>query len=224
MRTGPLTDPSVLGRFLSLGEKKGIVGGNIWIYDGNSYLMTKPIRTLADFRGLKIRVLASQIERAIVGSVNATGVPIPFTEVVPAIQRRVVDGARTSLVVGIGAKFPTVTKHLTITNGSYITTGTWISKVWLDKLPEDYRKIVVDTVAEMSDWASNNSLSYVDRMIQEWKNQGATVYRLSEEDHAAYMAGIAPLADEVLGKHKNPEVREIYQLVKASALKHRKAM
>lgn len=215
-----LTDSSFRDRFLSLGLGKGIVGANLWIYDGTSYMTTSPIKNLADFKGKKIRVLATQIEREIVGSVDATGVPIPFTEVVPAIQRKVVDGARTSLVVAAKAKFPTVVKHLTITNGAYIPTGTWVSKVWLEKLPTNLREIVIDASAEIEDWASEHSASFVDSMIVEWKKQGATVYRLSEADQAAYMKGIAPLGDQLLGKHENPQVREMYGLLKAAAGKN----
>lgn len=215
-----LTDPSFRDKFLALGLNKGIVGANLWIYDGTSYMTTSPIKVLADFKGKKIRVLATQIEREIVGTVGATGVPIPFTEVVPAIQRKVVDGARTSLVVAAKAKFPTVTKHLTVTNGAYIPTGTWISKVWLEKLPANLRKIVVDTSAEIEDWASEHSAGFVDVMIDEWKKQGATVYRLSDADQAAYMKGIAPLGDQILGTHKNAGVRDMYKLLKAAAKKN----
>jgi len=124
-----INDPSFRDRFLNLAADKGIIGGNIWIYDGTSYMTTSPIAKIADFKGKKIRVLATQMEREIVGQFGATGVPIPFTEVVPAIQRKVVDGARTSLVVAAKAKFPTVTSHLTITNGAYIPSGSWFSKV-----------------------------------------------------------------------------------------------
>ena len=183
-------------------------------------MTTAPIKVLADFKGKKIRVLATQIEREIVGSVGATGVPIPFTEVVPAIQRKVVDGARTSLVVAAKAKFPTVVKHLTITNGAYIPTGTWVSKAWLDKLPKNLRGIVVEAAADVEDWASGHSAGYVDAMIGEWRKQGATVYRLPAADQAAYMKGIAPLGDQLLGKHENAQVREMYGLLKKAARKN----
>ncbi len=214
-----ITDPSFRERFVRLGEKKGIIGGQVWVYDGTSYMTTSPIKTLADFKGKKIRVLASQMERRVVASVDATGVPIPFTEVVPAIQRNVVDGARTSLVVADRAKFPTVTKHLTVTNGSYLATGAWISKVWLEKLPENLRKIVLDTAGELEQWAADNSEKYVPGSLESWKKQGAQVYYLSAPEQKEYMTRIAALGDELLGKHDNPEVREIYGLLKAAAKK-----
>ena len=217
-----VNDDSFRDKFLSLGESKGIVGGHVYTYDGTSYMTTTPIATLADFKGKKIRVLATQIEREIVGQFGATGVPIPFTEVVPAIQRKVVDGARTSLVVAAKAKFPTVTKHLLVTNGAYITTGAWFSKVWLGKLSNEHRKVVLDTAAEIAEWGSKNSLSFVGAMEEEWKKQGATVRRLSDAEHAQYMAKIAPLGDKLLGGHQNPQIREMYGILKASAKKHEK--
>lgn len=215
-----LNDPSFRDKFLMLAESKGIIGGNIWIYDGTSYMTTTPIAKLADFKGLKIRVLATQMEREIVGQFGATGVPIPFTEVVPAIQRKVVDGARTSLVVAAKAKFPTVTKNLTITNGAYIPSGSWFSKVWLEKLSKEHRKIVMDTAAEISEWTSKHSLSFVDKMEAEWKKQGATVYRLSDAEQAQYVKTIAPLGDKLLGGHENAQIRELYGILKASAAKN----
>ena len=215
-----MNEPSFRDKFLMLGESKGIIGGQVWTYDGTSYMTTSPIAKLADFRGKKIRVLATQMEREIVGQFGATGVPIPFTEVVPAIQRKVVDGARTSLVVAAKAKFPTVTKHLTITNGAYIPTGSWFSKVWLNKLSKEHRKIVLDTSAEIAEWASKHSQSFVGAMEEEWKKQGATVYRLSDAEHAQYMKTIAPLGDKILGGHENPQIREMYGLLKAAAKKN----
>ena len=215
-----VNDDSFRSKFLALGDSKGIVGGHVYTYDGTSYMTTTPIAKLADFKGLKIRVLATQMEREIVGQFGATGVPIPFTEVVPAIQRKVVDGARTSLVVAAKAKFPTVTKNLLITNGAYITTGAWFSKVWLGKLSAKNRKIVLDTAHDVAEWGSKNSLSFVGAMEEEWKKQGATVRRLSETEHAHYMKTIAPLGDTLLGGHKNPQIREMYGILKASAAKN----
>jgi len=215
-----INDESFRDKFLQLGADKGIVGGVIYNYDGTSYMTTTPIAKLADFKGLKIRVLATQIEREIVGQFGASGVPINFTEVVPAIQRKVIDGARTSLLVAAKAKFPTVTKNLLVTNGAYITAGAYFSKIWLNKLSEKNRKIVLDTTAELAEWASRNALSLVGDMEEEWKKQGATVRRLSPEEQAIYMARIAPLGDKLLGGHENPQIREMYGLLKASAKKH----
>ena len=216
-----LTDPSFRDRFLGLGENKGVIGGNLWIYDGTSYGSTVPIKKLADLRGKKIRVLATPMERAVPAQFGATGVPIPFTEVVPALQRKVVDAARTSLVVMAGAKFYSVCKHLTVVNDGYIPTATWFSKVWINKLPADLRKTVQDTSKELEGWASKNSFSFVATKEEEWKQKGATVYRFSPAEQKEYFKRIRPLGDQFLAKHKNKQVREMYALLKKSAAKNK---
>jgi C4-dicarboxylate-binding protein DctP len=112
-----LTDPEFHDTFLSLAENKGVLGAGLIIYEGTSVASTKAIRRPEDFAGMKIRVLATPMERAVAGAFGGTGVPIPFTEVVPAIQRGVVDGCRSSIVAMNGLKFQTVTKFATVLYG-----------------------------------------------------------------------------------------------------------
>ena len=212
-----LNDPSFKPLFTSLGEGKGITISGLWVYDGASYMATKPIAKISDFKGLKIRVLATEIERLSVATLGATGVPIPFTEVVPAIQRRVVDGARTSLVVAAKAKFPTVTDNLTITNGYYIPCISAFSKVWLSKLSKEHRAIVLDTADELGNWASARSESFVTKMIAEWKKSGAKVAYLSDAEQKEYMGRLQPLGDKVFLNHKNADIRRLYPILKAAA-------
>lgn len=212
-----ITDPAFRDPFLKLAENKGVVGANIWIYDGTSYGSTVPINKLADLKGLKIRVLATPMERAVPKMFGAAGVPIPFTEVVPALQRNVVDAARTSLVVMAGAKFHSICKFLTVTNDGYIAAGAWYSKVWLNKQPADIRKILLDTAKDLESFAASNALSFVKGKTQEWRDKGATVTAFSAAEQKQYMDTVRPLGDKLLGAHKNPQVRKMYGLLKASA-------
>ncbi len=89
-------------------------------------------------------MLASKLEIELMRVLGMTGVPIPFSEVLPAIQRNVVDGARSAIVVMGPSKFYTVAKHITLTHGGFIPTGIWFSKRWLNKLPADLRKALFD--------------------------------------------------------------------------------
>ena len=216
-----LTDPMFRDTFLSLGEKKGVIGANIFLYDGTSIASIKPIRRPEDIAGRKIRVLATPMERAVPAAWGGTGVPIPYTEVVPALQRGVVDGCRSSLVVMGYTKFQTVTKFITVLNGGYIPSATWLSKVWVNKLPKDLQKVVLETPRTLEDWGSENAFNNFKKMEKVWNDSGAEVIRFSKADQKRYMDKLAPLGDEYLGKHKNPQVREIYALFKKAVAKNR---
>ena len=205
-----LTHPIFRDKFLALAEKKGVYGTNIWLYDGTSYGSHKPIRTPEDLKGLKIRVLATPMERAVPAVFGATGVPIPYSSVVPALQKKVVDGARTSLVVMAASKFFTVVKNITVTNGGAIPTAAWVSKAWANKLPADLRKIVLETPATLEDWGSKNAIARWKVAKQQWLDNGAEVIRFSPADQKRYMDAIRKVGVDYLTNHKNAEVRETY--------------
>ncbi len=120
-------------------------------------------------------------------------------------------------MVAAKAKFPTVTNHLTITNGYYIPCVSAFSKVWLKKLSDKQRAIVIDTAAELADWASARAQSFVGLMIKEWKKSGATVGYLSDAEQKEYMSRLKPLGDKVFLNHQNAEIKKLYPILKAAA-------
>ncbi|HEY5607255.1 MAG TPA: TRAP transporter substrate-binding protein, partial [Alphaproteobacteria bacterium] len=84
-----VTDPRFRDKYLELTTPKGLKGVTIYNYGPTSYASTSPLRKLDDFRGKKIRVLASKIEIEAMNRLGATGVPMDFSEVLPALQSKV---------------------------------------------------------------------------------------------------------------------------------------
>jgi C4-dicarboxylate-binding protein DctP len=216
-----LTDPAFHDTFLGLAENKGVLGAGLIIYEGTAIASTKPIRKPEDIAGMKIRVLATPMERAVPAAWGGTGVPIPFTEVVPAIQRGVVDACRSSIVAMNGLRFQTVTKYATVLSGGYIPTGTWVSKVWANKLPADLRELVMTVPSELEDSISQEIVGLVESTRQAWRDVGVEIIKFSPEDQQRYIAKLRPLSDKYLGQHKDAQVREIYKLFRKVVEKHR---
>lgn len=202
-------------KFAGLAESKGIVGGGIWVYDGTSIASVKPIRKLSDIRGKKLRVLATKMETAMVGAFGGAGVPMPYTEVLPAMQRGTVDGVRSSIIVMGASKFFTVSKYITVINSGFIGSGIWISKIWLNRMPASLRKTVLDTSKELESWAGKNAMAYGAKAEDLWRKNGAEVIRLSSAEHKEFMARVNPLGDKYLGT--NPKTKDMYNLLKKSA-------
>ena len=76
---------------------------------------------------------------------GATAVPMPLNEVLPSLQRGVIDGTMSGTSVFVAFKFNDVVKVITVTNDTMLVSLAVVSKVWLDKLPPDLRKVVIDT-------------------------------------------------------------------------------
>jgi TRAP-type C4-dicarboxylate transport system substrate-binding protein len=78
-------------------EAQGMVG--LAFYDSGSrsfYTTKKPIKTLADMKGLKIRVQPSDLFVAMVEALGANPTPMPYGEVYTGLKTGIVDGAENN--------------------------------------------------------------------------------------------------------------------------------
>ncbi len=88
-----------LGRLLAAELRKHDVVLLGW-YDGgtrNFYHRSKPLRRVSDFAGEKLRVAASGGAMQMVQALGAKPVPLPFKEVLGALEKGQVDGAENNL-------------------------------------------------------------------------------------------------------------------------------
>lgn len=212
-----VTDPTFEKKFLALTDKAGIVGASLWVYGPTSIASLKPIRTIADMKGLKIRVLATKMESKLASVLGMTGVPMPYTEVLPALQQRTIDGCRSAISVMAASKFYTTTKYVTVIQSGMIVSALWISKVWLDKLPKNLQEAVLNTGHDLQTWAGHNAQGFIDRAAKVWTKNGGTVLHLSASDEAKVMHSLAPLGDEFLGSQ--PATKDMYELLKKTLAK-----
>ena len=143
-----MLDPALNEYILDLGVPKGIVGLGTFGLGASNYAAKSPILRLADFAGKKLRVNATAMEREKMRRLGATAVPMPLNEVLPSLQRGVIDGTMSGTSVFVSFKFNDVVKIITVTNDTMLVSLAVVSKVWLDKLPPDLRKIVVDAGRE----------------------------------------------------------------------------
>ena len=215
-----ITDPRFRDKFAEINTAKGLKGVTFYNYGPSSYASTSPLRKLDDFRGKKFRVLATKVEIEAMNRLGATGVPMDLAEVLPALQNRVLDGVRSSIVVMGAGKYFSITKYITDVQDSMIPIGGWVSTQWLNKLPADLQKMVLDTGRELEDFAYKTSVEFDNRAAQLWRDNGAEVIKLSPADQAEFMRRFRSVADEVMGN--DPALKELYQLYKEVAASHRK--
>ncbi len=207
--------PSVRTKLLRLAEHKGIVGCYLFGSGEGAFASKQPLNTLASLKGKKIRVLASKLEVALMKELGVTGIPIAYSEVLPALQRNVIDGARSAIVVMGPSKFYTVAKHITLTHGGFIPTGIWFSKLWLNKLPEDLRKALFDLGPEAADEGLRISKGINRLWEKKWVKEGGTVHYLSTEERKEFLRRARPIGDRILGT--DPKTRDMWEIFKAAA-------
>ena len=82
---------------LGLGANKGLIGAGIFPIGPSSIITKKQIQHLADFAGLKIRVLASPFQLELIKRMGGSPVAMTLADVLPAIQQGALDGSLTTM-------------------------------------------------------------------------------------------------------------------------------
>jgi TRAP-type C4-dicarboxylate transport system substrate-binding protein len=206
-----MNHPPFREKFLNLPQKAGFVGKVIWSCGDTSIVTTKPFKKLSDLKGQKIRVLASKMESALVGTLGATGVPMPYSEVLPGMLRGTIDGVRSGIIVMYPSKFYTAAKHVTLTADGHIPCGVWMSNAFLRKLPGDLKQAIDDASAKVTPLAGRWGEEMTRQAERDWAKVG-TVHRLSAADQAEMRRRVYPLGDKMLGG--NPKTKVMYELMK----------
>jgi len=83
-------------RILAAFEKAGFVGLALYESGARSIYAKKPIRTLADTKGLKLRVQPSDLWVSLVSALGASATPMPFAEVYTGLKTGLLDAAENN--------------------------------------------------------------------------------------------------------------------------------
>jgi tripartite ATP-independent transporter DctP family solute receptor len=118
-------------------ESAGFVGLAFYDSGARSIYAKKPIRTVADAKGLKIRVQQSDLWVAVAGAMGANPTPMPAGEVLTALRTGLVDAAENNYPsYGSGFRHFEVAKFYNKTEHSMAPEVLLFSKIVWDKLPK----------------------------------------------------------------------------------------
>ena len=133
-------------------ESKGIVGLNFWNNGFKDMTANTPLRTPADFKGLKMRVWSSKALDAQMRALGANPQVLGFSELYQALQTGVVDGEENPASNIYTAKLYEVQKYMTVSNHGWHGYVVIMNKQFFDRLPPDLRKIVSTSMQDATDY------------------------------------------------------------------------
>jgi TRAP-type transport system periplasmic protein len=214
-----LADPELNAYILDMADSKGLVGVNLAVAAESLYFgAKKPLRTLADFKGLKLRVNATPAERARMAALGATAVPMGLPEMITSLQNGVIDGTMSGISIYTNFNLQNVGKTLTETHDTLLISYGALSKAWLDKLPPDLRKIVVDEARKLQPWARQTAVDEVAELRGKWVERGGEIITLPAADQAELEKRLKPIGAEVT--KSDPVLKAFYDKLQATSAKY----
>jgi tripartite ATP-independent transporter DctP family solute receptor len=181
-------------------------------YDAGSrsfYNRQKPINSVEDMKGMKFRVIQSDIFVDMVAALGANATPMPYGEVYSSIETGVIDGAENNFPSYDTAKHYEVAKYLSLDEHTILPEVFVMNKAAFDKLtPEDqaiFKEAATESVAKQRElWAAKVGES---RKIVE-----AAGVEITSPDKQGFIDAMAP----VYAKHvTDPVLIKMVEDVKA---------
>jgi len=110
----------------------------------------RPIRSVEDLKGLKIRTMAHEGHIATVKALGALPTPMPFAEVFTSLQTGVIDGHFNPISAMVTFRMYEVQDYLSLTGHIYGAMYLMVNEKWFKSLPEEYRVALMISGREAS--------------------------------------------------------------------------
>ena len=129
-------------RILAAFDKVGFVGLCLYESGARSIYAKKPVKTIADMKGLKVRVQQSDLMVSMIGALGASATPMPFAEVYTGLKTGLLDAAENNIPSYEEAKHFESAPIFSET-GHVMTPEVLVfsKKVWLTLTPEEQAAI-----------------------------------------------------------------------------------
>lgn len=163
-------------------EEANMIGLDLWDSAYKHFTANKPLRTTADFQGLKFRVMPSDILLKMIEALGGNAVTFDYSEVFTALQTGAIDGQEASNTSTYNMKFHEVQDYLMMTyhiKSEFLVLG---SKVWFDALDENTQELVkraVKAAGDVNDKAKLEQEEISTKLIVE---EGTERIDLTEEE------------------------------------------
>lgn len=142
----------------------------------------EPIRTVEDFEGKRLRVHNPQTA-SLMEELGARPVPLALSEVMPSLDRGVIDGLFTSTCYGHGQEYWREAEYVQNWRLGPITGWMIIANndEWAE-LPEDLQETIRDEMADFQDEALHTYYDYVRQAMDEMRAEGVEFWVVPQEE------------------------------------------
>jgi TRAP-type C4-dicarboxylate transport system substrate-binding protein len=203
----------------SLRKKYNIQLLGVYHWPGIHLYCNKPIRTVDEFKGKKLRGMGYYDTLAF-EEIGASGVYIPWDEAFLAMQRGVADGLVTGTVVYDSMGFWKYCKyiHEWPIHGRSCAAFMIVNGNTFDSLPDDLKPVVKKVFREAAEKIMTGNNLIVDKSLNSLKERGCQVIEQSEEEIRKCLEmtkGVRKTWIDQCEKAGSPEAREMLEKIDA---------
>lgn len=180
---------------------------DVWYYGTREVTANKPINSIADLKGLRMRTPNVPFLIAFAEAVGATPAPVAFAEVYLALQTNQVDAEENPLPTIDAMKFYEVQCCIAMTNHFVASAAIQMSKTTWDSLSDEEKGWVKAAVADGGKLSDDMTVKAEKDLIETFKGKGLTITYPELAPFRAAMQGYYDTLEAEFGKGSIAEVR-----------------
>lgn len=182
-------------------ESKGITGLAYWDNGFKDMTANKPLRSPADFQGMKFRIQSSKVLDAQFRALGANPQVMAFSDVFHGLQVGLVDGTENTPSNIYTQKMHELQKHLTVSEHGYLGYAVIVNKKFWDGLPGDVRGQLEQAMKEATRYTNTIAQTENQQALEAIKKAGKIqVYVLSDQEKAEWRRALLPVRKSVEGR------------------------
>ena len=166
-------------------------------YYGTRQLTTnKPIHTLDDLKGMKIRVPQTDLYVKMVESWGAAATPMNINELYMALQTGTVDGQENPLTTFESYKFYEVVKNIIMTNHIICPNMVFINNDVWNSISEHDQQVIQNAIDSAIAWQDEQIIEAEKTLAEDLKQYGCEVIVPDDTIREATIPYIQPLIED----------------------------
>lgn len=175
---------------------KNLVGLQYW-ENGFRHITNskRPITSLEDMDGLKIRVMQNNLYIDLFNGLEANAVPMPVNELFTALETRTVDGQENPFTVINAQHFYEVQNYLSLTGHAYDAQVLLGSQKFFNKISEEQKQLVLQAAREATLYQRNIARSMNQELLEQLESK-TKVNTLSSEEVNKMEKALQPVIEK----------------------------
>jgi len=208
-----VTNGPVGKKLLGKLQSRGITGLAFWDNGFKVMSANKPLKSVEDYKGLKMRIQSSKVLDAQMRAVGAMPQVMAFSETYQALQTGVVDGTENPPSNLYTQKMHEVQKHLSVTSRGYLGYAVVVNKKFWDGLPADIRAALDKAMAESTKVANDVALKDNQDALAKVKLAGKTqIHQPTMGERFLLKKAMLPVHKQMASRIGQETINEIYKV------------
>jgi TRAP-type C4-dicarboxylate transport system substrate-binding protein len=166
-----------------------------WFENGFRHISNRlrPVHVPADLKGMKIRVLPSEIQKRTFELLGAVAMRMDLTEAIAMIKAGTLDAQENPFANTVTYGVHKFHKYHTLTNHFYISRPIFLHRPSFDAWPDDLKRAMQAGVTDAVAFQRQLAVEEHDSSRQAIEAAGCEIVELTAAEHAAFVDAVAPL-------------------------------